>query len=212
MKQGEENFFIAGSVGALQSIVMKPEAGTFPVPRGLAILCHPHPLHQGTLENKVVTTLAKATRAFGCVTVRFNFRGVGKSEGSFDEGRGEQDDCLAVMQWAQKKYGDLPLYLGGFSFGAYIALKVSLQVRPQKLLLISPPVLYEAFKTESLAPPCPTLVVQGTADIVVPALDVEKWVADLRDPRLVYCSLPGVGHYFHGHLMELQNLVSTFLQ
>ncbi|AEK64034.1 Alpha/beta hydrolase [Collimonas fungivorans Ter331] len=113
-------FFIAGAVGQLECALDLPDPATFAAPRGLALVAHPHPLFGGTMDNKVVHTLARGFLALGYVTVRMNFRGVGKSEGTHDEGRGETDDMALLLAHMRRQYPDLPLTLGGFSFGTFV--------------------------------------------------------------------------------------------
>ena len=192
---------IEGPAGPLEAIVTDPASA----PTAWAVVCHPHPLHGGTMDNKVVTTLARALQECAIATVRFNFRGVGASAGAYDEGRGETDDAAAVAAWAERCRPGLPLLAAGFSFGAYVALLLA-QRRPLgRLIMIAPPV--RRFDFSGISPPaCPSLIVQGDADEVVDANEVRQWAgASLPPPRLIM--LAGVGHFFHGHLHELRDTV-----
>ena len=169
----------------------------------IVVLCHPHPLHGGSLSNKVVHILARSATDQGLGTVRFNFRGVGRSQGQFDDGLGETDDLLAVVDWLRQTHADVPLWLAGFSFGAYIALKGHKQVGAERLLLVAPPVtLYDfaPFQTVDI----PWWVFQGGADEVIDAAAVEQWVRQLpKGPDYQYFN--EAGHFFHGKLNLLRD-------
>src|SRR5690348_16055759 len=194
-KRGE----IEGPAGTL-AVAVDTIAG---VPtRGLAVVCHPHPVHGGTLDNKVVQTVARALAQSGWRTVRFNFRGVGGSAGRWDEGRGEVDDALAVIA-AHRAAGE-PLVLGGFSFGGYVAAVAATRLpeseAPHRLVLVGP-------ATANFAvPPVPpeTLVIHGEHDEVVPLSATHDWARPQALPVVV---VPGVGHFFHGQLGVLKALV-----
>jgi alpha/beta superfamily hydrolase len=174
-------------------------------PVAVAVLCHPHPLQQGTMQNKVVTTLARAFVRLGAAAVRFNFRGVGRSAGVHASGVGERDDALAAVSWARERWPGLPLYLGGFSFGAAIALGVAATVEPKGLVTVAPPI--ERLPAAFAAPRCRWLLVHGAADDVVPAAPVVAWAKALaKPPELVV--LDGVGHFFHGQLRVLEDTVN----
>lgn len=190
---------IDGPAGALQAAIDEPDGVP---PRGVAVLCHPHPLHGGTMDNKVVQTLARAFLQLGYRTVRFNFRGVGDSAGAWDEGRGEVDDALAVLQ-AVREPG-LPLALGGFSFGGYVAsraaARLGTEAAVERLVLVGP-----ATSRFDVAPvPADTLVIHGESDDVVPLQATLDWARPQALPVVV---VPGVGHFFHGQLSLLKSLV-----
>ncbi len=130
------------------------------------VVCHPHPLGGGTLDNKVVHTVARTMQELGLPALRFNFRGVGASAGTFDDGIGETDDAQAVIDWGRERWPQAALWLAGFSFGAYVALRVSERRRPQRLITVAPPV--QRFQLAALrVPDCPWLIVQGDADEIV---------------------------------------------
>jgi alpha/beta superfamily hydrolase len=173
----------------------------------VAVICHPHPQQQGTMQNKVVTTVARAFAHLGATAVRFNFRGVGGSAGFFDGADGERNDALAVVAWSRERWPGRRLYLGGFSFGAAVALAIASRVAPSGLVTVAPPI---SRLPEGLVPPaCPWLLVHGGADEVVPAEPVVAWSATLAvPPRLVL--LDGVGHFFHGRLGMLGDSVTEF--
>lgn len=173
-------------------------------PSAVAVLCHPHPLQQGTMQNKVVTTLSRAFVRLGAVAVRFNFRGVGRSAGVHANGVGEREDALAAVSWARGRWPALPLYLGGFSFGAAVALAVASAAEPRGLVTVAPPI--DRLPADFAAPRCRWLLVQGAADDVVPAAPVVAWAKALpAPPELVV--LDGVGHFFHGRLRALEDAV-----
>jgi alpha/beta superfamily hydrolase len=172
-----------------------------------ALICHPHPLFGGTMDNKVVTTVARALNACGMPTIRFNFRGVGASAGVHDDGRGETDDAAAVAAWGARRFGGRTVLIAGFSFGAYVAMRLAQMLRPSRLILIAPPVGRFEF-TPLAAPACPLLIVQGDADDVVDPIAVQKW-AESHRPLARLIMLTGVGHFFHGHLVELRDAIET---
>lgn len=173
----------------------------------VAVICHPHPLQLGTMQNKVVTTLARTFANLGAIAVRFNFRGVGASAGTHADGEGEREDVLAVVDWSRARWPGHPVYLGGFSFGAAMALGVAARVAPRGLVTVAPPVnrLPESFEP----PRCPWLLVHGSADDVVAAAPVIEWANSLVAPPRV-ALVNGVGHYFHGHLNVLADAVTEF--
>ena len=202
MSQQTERLQVAGPAGALQCAIDPPAAGV--PPRGLAVLCHPHPLHGGTMDNKVVITLARAFVQLGWRSARFNFRGIGTSAGAWDEGRGEVDDALAVIS-ALREPGQA-LLLAGFSFGAYVAAQAAARLpegeRAERLALVAP-----AASNFPLAPvPADTLVIHGEADDVVPLAAVLDWARPLALPITV---VPGAGHFFHGQLTLLKQIVGA---
>jgi uncharacterized protein len=173
------------------------------------VVCHPHPLHGGTLSNKVVHTVARAFQEQGSASVRFNFRGVGRSEGHYDQGRGETEDALAVVGFAQQRWPKAALNLAGFSFGSMVALLAAAHTEPLRLITVAPPVSYPAFASV-VRPHGPWLIVQGDADELVDARAVEAFAARLSPPAELRL-LAGVGHFFHGHLHELQAAVASFI-
>ena len=189
---------IDGPAGAIACAVDEPATA----PRGVAVLCHPHPQHGGTMDNKVVQTLARAFLQLGYRTVRFNFRGVGASAGSWDEGRGEVDDALAVI--AAHRDPALLLALGGFSFGGFVAASAAARLpegeRADRLVLVGP----ATSRFQVPAVPADTVVIHGEADDVVPLAATLDWARPQALPVIVF---PGVGHFFHGQLTLLKNQV-----
>ena len=192
----QQKFSIAGTVGLLEGITHLPENA----PRAIAVVAHPLPIMGGTMENKVVTTLAKTFVELGFVALRFNFRGVAGSEGEFDEGDGEVEDVLAVVRHARQEYGDLPLILSGFSFGGYVQACAAQQLHAHKLVLVAPAV------GRFPMPPVPhnTLLIHGEQDEVVPLADVLHWARPQQFPIVV---LPGAEHFFHGRLNQIRQIV-----
>lgn len=200
MSPRTERSAVAGPAGSLECAIDAPAHGGG---RGLVVLCHPHPLHGGTLENKIVQTLARTFVALGYTAVRFNFRGIGASAGHWDHGLGEVDDALAVIH-ACRGLGQ-PLVLGGFSFGGYVASQAAARLpageHAERLVLVGP-----AVQTFDMAPvPAGTLVVHGEADEVVPLAAVFDWA---RPQALPVTVVPGAGHFFHGQLTLLKHIVT----
>jgi alpha/beta superfamily hydrolase len=194
-----ERLIVAGPAGDVEVVIDAPSAS----PRGLALVCHPHPLQGGTLDNKVAHTLAKTFLAMGYVATRFNFRGVGRSAGVFDEGIGETDDALAVLRHVKSRFGEaLPVALAGFSFGSFVQTRVAAQVTPEGLVLVGPAV--NRFPLQHV--PAETIVVHGEEDDVVPLADVFAWARPQELPIVVF---PGCGHFFHGRLLQLARVVTA---
>ncbi len=201
MSVSVERLSLEGPVGALQVAVEDPGiAGP-----SYAVVCHPHPLYGGTMDNKVVTTVARALQDLGLPTLRFNFRGVGASAGAFDRGNGETDDADAVAEFGAQRWPERTLVLAGFSFGAYVALRLA-QRRPPRHLITIAPAIQRFDEAGMTVPQCPWLVVQGDADDVVDPAAVIAWATGL-DPKPQLVVLPGVGHFFHGRLHELRDIV-----
>ncbi|MDR7091806.1 alpha/beta hydrolase [Cellvibrio fibrivorans] len=207
----EQEIFISGPVGQLQAAIHQGDReGFFTARHLLVIVCHPHPVHGGTMDNKVVTTLMRTYRDLGIHVLRFNFRGVGKSEGSFDNAVGEVDDLLAVIAWAKQQLPQSPLLLAGFSFGSSIAAQASYQVDGlQHLTLVAPPVERYPYDREGQFP-SPLAVIQGDKDERVIAEGVYQWVATLQSPAELL-RYPEAGHFFHGYLTQIKNDLTQVL-
>jgi len=191
-------FTIPAPAGVLEGVWHLPDSA----PSAIAVVAHPLPIMGGTMDNKVVTTLAKAFAELGFATLRFNFRGVGASTGEFDSGNGEVEDVLEMVRYAQQEQGDLPLVLAGFSFGGFVQSRVArhLHPLPHQMVLVAPAVgKYDV-------PPVPhnTLVVHGEHDDVIPLNDVMEWA---RPQHLPITVLPEAGHFFHGRLNQLKQIV-----
>ncbi len=206
---GETTFVIPGPAGDLEVLTATPKPEQKVIPP-IAIICHPHPLFAGTMNNKVVTTLFRVSQDLGLRTVRFNFRGVGKSAGTFDQGHGELEDLFAVVAWVKKTLPDAPIWLAGFSFGAYIAAKAAIQMPVERLVCVAPPVIN--FKMENFPSiTCPWIVVQGDQDDVVLPEAVFQWAANMQ-PAPVVMKIIGAGHFFHGKLLELRERLVGLLR
>ena len=203
-----ERLAIAGPAGPLEALIETPLEASEP-PRAFGVVCHPHPLYGGTLDNKVVWTVARAFEAFGAPAIRFNFRGVGTSAGAYGEGRGESEDALAVIDFARRRWPQAALWLGGFSFGAAVALRVAQSAQPALLTAVAPGITVVDVRA---APPpdCPWLIVQGEADEVVPTAAVLEWARRLSPPPEISL-LPGASHFFHGRINELREVLLNFL-
>lgn len=196
---------IAGPAGRLEVALDPADAPARPV---LAIVCHPLPTEGGTMHNKVVTMAARALRECGIATLRFNFRGVGASDGAFDDGRGELDDLRAVAAWARAQHPGQALWLAGFSFGAWVSLRGAAELGAAALISIAPPVGRGWDFDGIVLPEVPWLVIQGQADEIVDAAAVRAWVAGLpRPPQLV--EMPDTGHFFHRRLMDLRGALKN---
>lgn len=156
------------------------------------------------MDNKVITTVARALQATGIPTLRFNFRGVGASAGSFDQGIGETSDAEAAASWGAERWPGRSLVIAGFSFGAGIALRLARQRLPRQLITIAPAIQH--VDVSGIVPQCPWLIVQGDADDVVDPAAVIEW-AERLDPKPRLVVLPGVGHFFHGRLHDLRDAV-----
>ena len=192
---------LCGPAGLLELAVDPPEAEVAPLPLTV-VLCHPLSTEGGSLSNKVVTMAARSLRELGATTVRFNFRGVGQSEGVFDHGNGERDDLLAVVAWVSEQRPGDALWLAGFSFGAYVSLRATSEVQPDALISIAPPVGRWDFDSLVL-PTCPWLVIQGDEDEIVDPQAVYDWIDTLKQkPELV--RMHGTSHFFHRKLIDLR--------
>ena len=202
MKPDTRRERVAGPAGAVECAVDEPAAAAGAALRGVVVLCHPHPQFGGTMDNKVVITLARAFVQLGYRAVRFNFRGVGGSAGTWDEGRGEIDDALAVIAAQRAQWPGLPLALGGFSFGGFVAAQAASRLAasaPVERLVLVGPATSRFEMPASVAPD--TLVIHGEADEVVPLQATLDWARPQVLPVIV---LPGVGHFFHGQLTLLK--------
>jgi len=197
-----EKLHIPGPVGVLEAVVEEPVGFDG---KHAAILCHPHPLHAGTMNNKVVSTVARALRVQGHATVRFNFRGVGASSGEFDGGFGETHDALAVFDWAVTRWPGATIAAAGFSFGAFVAFSAASQRPVERLITVAPPIERFDFASGPL-PVCRWLVIQGDNDELVDAVGVVHWAQQcVPSPHMAL--LAGAGHYFHGRLNDLMSII-----
>jgi len=207
----ESKFVVSGPVGGLESVLNRGDSDA-PLANlnGLAIICHPHPQHGGTMDNKVVTTLMRTYRDLGIHALRFNFRGVGQSEGVFDNAIGELDDLLAVIAWAKSNLPQSPILIAGFSFGSSIAARASYAVdNLVHLTLVAPPVERYEYDRDGVFP-APICVVQGDQDERVHAQGVYEWVAKLKGSTELL-RYPEAGHFFHGYLTALKTDLTEVL-
>ena len=193
-----------GPAGPLELAVELPDPGTaLPI---TAVFCHPLSIEGGTMHNKVVTMAARALRELGIAVVRFNFRSVGASAGSYDNGVGEQDDVAAVVDWVRAQRPGQQLWLGGFSFGAYVTLRAAARVQADALISIAPPAGRRNWDFEGLQLPSRWLVVQGEADEIVDPADVYAWLErHPQSPQLV--RMPDTSHFFHRKLVDLRGVI-----
>lgn len=195
-------FTLSGPEGQLEAVLDRPEDHPR-TPPAIAVICHPHSLHGGSLHNKVVYMLAKTCVQLGVPALRFNFRGVGRSEGEYDHGRGEQADLAAAAGWLRERYPGAPLWLAGFSFGSFVAWQAHETLHAARLLLVAPPVdLFDFGPSRKVA--IPWCVIQGSDDEVVSPDAVRHWIATQPNPPQ-YRELAGAGHFFHGRLNDLRH-------
>ena len=218
MAAGATRTLIEGAAGRIEVAAALPDGA-----RALAVIAHPHPLFGGTMDNKVVTTLAKAFTDAGMATYRFNFRGVGATEGAHDEGRGEADDFVRVVEHARLTSGELPLHLAGFSFGGAVATRASERVEFHRLVLVAPGFrrIAEHGMGEAPDPNDPnlgsagrhtyanTVIVHGDLDETVPLSDSIAWATAREVPVIV---VPGGEHFFHRKLHVLREIVARWVR
>lgn len=202
---------IPGPAGTLEALLDAPATATSP--RAVGVICHPHPLHGGTMTNKVVHVLSKAFNEVGAPAVRFNYRGVGASTGTYDDGNGETQDAVAAMEWVAQRWPGAQLWLGGFSFGGAVAIRAAV-ASPRaseiaRLVTVAPAIRRVSVDSNQL-PQCPWLIVQGNRDELVDPADIQQWAQGLPvQPRV--SMLDGVEHFFHGRLGDLREVVASWL-
>ncbi|OHC65928.1 MAG: alpha/beta hydrolase [Rhodocyclales bacterium GWA2_65_20] len=202
-----ERILLDGPGGKVE-VFVEPADG----PSGIALIAHPHPLFGGTADNKVVTTLAKALRELGCATLRPNFRGVGGSEGEHDSGNAETEDLAAVLDYGRQRFGaGLPIYLAGFSFGAYVVTRLAQQLNEagtpaRRLVLVGTAAGFvegdRQYQTGAVA--LDTIVIHGALDETVPLANVLQWAEPLE---LAVSVIPGADHFFHRKLHIIRRIV-----
>ncbi|MDR3395105.1 MAG: alpha/beta hydrolase [Parasulfuritortus sp.] len=185
----------------IETVIEEPDGDL----RGLALVAHPHPLHGGTMDNKVAHTLARAALTRGLVAVRPNFRGVGESTGEHDHGHGETDDLLAVAEHVSPLFGHLPWTLLGFSFGCYVQHRVAQKLDARQLIMVGPAVSMYDFDP----PAIPTTIIHGEQDELIPLDAVQDYACRHNTPLR---TIPGASHFFHGKLVELRGIVEGLLQ
>lgn len=202
----QHQFSIDGPAGVLEALLESPRDIE---PIAVAVVCHPHPVHGGTMQNKVAHTLARSFVDIGSLALRFNFRGVGSSEGVFDDGDGEVGDVLAAVAWLRREFPELPLWLAGFSFGAAMAVRAAVECDADGLISVAPAVSRFAGNLDR-QPDCPWLIVQGDNDELVDVDETIAWVNELAPgPELEV--FPETEHFFHGKLVLLRNAVEEFV-
>tara|TARA_Y100001960_G_scaffold333166_1_gene436858 strand:- start:22 stop:660 length:639 start_codon:yes stop_codon:yes gene_type:complete len=199
-----QKFFIDGPAGKLETVMAN---SNYKHRHGIAVIAHPHPLYSGTMDNKVVHTLFRVSIELGFIAVKFNYRGVGKSQGSYGDGLGEIEDVIAVVRAIQKKFdsesNNLSLLLAGFSFGGAIQAHAAKTLSPQNLVMISPSV--DHFKVPLISNYAKRiLIIQGDQDDVVPLKTILHW-ATIQDLPIVV--IPGAEHFFHGKLHNIKRTV-----
>jgi uncharacterized protein len=200
-----QHFFIAAATGQLECALDLPDPALFASPRGIALVAHPHPLYGGTMDNKVAQTLARAFVVLGYAAVRMNFRGVGRSDGVHDEGRGETDDMAALLTHMQQLYPNVPVALAGFSFGTFVQAQlqerlIAQQMPAERLVLVG----CAAGKWPMPAVPANTILIHGELDDTIPLTQVLDWARPQDLPVIV---IPGADHFFHRKLQHIKNLV-----
>lgn len=193
----QKTILIPGAAGMLEGRLHVPDIA----PTAVAVVAHPLPTMGGTMDNKVVTTLTKAFVELDYAVLRFNFRGVGTSEGRYDEGDGETLDAIAAANFLQHEFPGLPLLLAGFSFGGYVQARAADELNPQQLVLVAPAVGRFAMPHV----PANTFIVHGDLDEVVSINDLLHWA---QPQQLAVVVLAGAGHFFHGRLVQLREVVT----
>lgn len=205
MNAQTQRFSIQGAAGVLECAIDLPDAAQFAEPVGLGLVGHPHPLYGGNMDNKVAQTLARGFIALGYVAVRMNFRGVGQSAGTYDEGMGETDDMEILLAQMQVRYPGLPFALAGFSFGSFVQSRLQERLSAkgtpaERLVLVGS----AAGKWDMAPIPANTIVIHGELDETIPLSDVLDWLRPQDIPVIV---IPGADHFFHRKLQHIKNLM-----
>lgn len=199
-KQNTATTLLFGKAGDIEILITLPKILTDSSP--IAVISHPHPLYGGSMTNKVVHILAKSFSELGAITVRFNFRGVGKSGGEYDYGIGEAEDLQALVSELSKWRSQASIWLAGFSFGAYVTTRAQETIKAEKLLLVAPPVSMYPFD-EIAEIDIPWIVIQGGQDEIIDASAVKNWVSERpNQPQLIW--MEDASHFFHGKLNEVK--------
>ena len=202
MTGATERVLFSGAAGAIETVIDFPASPA----RGIALLAHPHPLYGGTLDNKVVQTLAKAFVELGYAAVRCNFRGVGASQGAHDHGEGETDDLAQAALQARARLGELPLVLAGYSFGAYVQTRLANRIEPERVVLVAPATGMVSGARSYVAQrvPADTIVIHGERDDTVPLANVLDWARPLDLPIVL---VPDADHFFHRRLHLVKSIL-----
>ncbi|MHB8667059.1 MAG: alpha/beta hydrolase [Burkholderiales bacterium] len=210
-RASKEQLLLEGAAGRIECVIDLPASGSArgrldDVPRGVALVAHPHPLFGGSLDNKVVQTLAKTFVELGYVALRPNFRGVGASAGEHDEGRGETDDLLAVLEYARMRFHAGAPVLAGFSFGAYVQTRVARRVQPERMALVGVAAGFvsggRSYTAEQV--PADSIIIHGELDQTVALANVLAWARPQELPVVV---VPGADHFFHRRLHLIKSIV-----
>jgi alpha/beta superfamily hydrolase len=212
MSPGENAIILEGEAGQVEAILHLPKGDVTKTPvQAMMICCHPHPLHGGTMTNKIVHIICKTFSKLGLPTLRFNFRSIGESEGSHDDGIGESKDLLILSELMHETWPDRELWLAGFSFGSWVAANSAVEAKAKQLLSIAPPVHHFDFKNFQ-QPSCPWLVLMGDEDDVVEPSKVYEWIAeqDINKPELI--RFPEAGHFFHGEMVNMSKIFEQHYQ
>lgn len=206
-----ERLFVDGPVGRIEAILEEPENDE---PSEAALVCHPHPLHGGTMHNKVVYRLAKGLRTAGCVALRFNFRGVNLSQGEHDKGRGETEDARAALNMLRERYPDLPVTLAGFSFGSRVATRLASQLPSgtglRRLILAGYPTVYRQHEL-LVTLPVPRVFIHSTNDEFGPRAELQALYDRLWGPKQIHW-IEAEDHFFNGALDEFEHTVSSVVE
>ena len=210
LNAGEHRTEFHGEAGVIEAIVHIPENINDAQIKAVAVCCHPHPLFEGTMTNKVVHTLAKVMTKLGMIAVRFNFRGVGKSEGEHDHTRGETRDLVAICEVIKQQFPAAQIWLSGFSFGSFVSAKAAAEVGAAQLISLSPPVGHYDFN-DIADPGCPWLVLMGEVDEVVSPEAVFNWLAESPE-RYTVIRFPETGHFYHGKLVKMMDLLKSHFE
>jgi hypothetical protein len=201
-----EKLLIAGPAGPIEALIERPPDAREGM---IAICCHPHSLYGGTMQNKVVHTLARAAQDQKVTSLRFNFRGVGASAGTYDDGVGESEDAAFLSDWCRRELGALRQWAFGFSFGSFVAFRLAAARETELLVTVAPPVQRFDFMTLTV-PRCPWLVIQGDRDELVDHEAVRGWTRTVTPPPEVQI-LAGAEHFFHGRLTEMRSILGAWL-
>ena len=210
MSIDERSLMIAGPFGQIEAILCEVTCKSSSDKPRVAVLCHPHPLYGGTMDNKVVSTLARVYHDLGITTLRFNFRGVGGSEGAHADAIGEVDDLCFLSEWLMSRYPEAQLLLAGFSFGSAIAAAASERLPVMHMVLVAPPVTRYSFATEGSFT-CPVVLVLGGQDELVNGESVRLWMSQLQSP-VEEILLSEASHFFHGQLIALRESLAVALK
>lgn len=202
-----QTLLLPGPIGAIETLLQEKEGVP---PAVVALVCHPHPLYGGTMHNKVTHRVATTLAARGAAVLRFNFRGVGKTEGRHDKGRGEMQDALALLDWLRRRHTSAEAWLAGFSFGSWVASRVAAsESAVQRLILVAPPVHTQTFE-EMRSATVPKLVVQGTADEVCRPENLARVFPTWAEPKRLEL-VEGASHFFDRKLAELGSAIEKLV-